>query len=112
MKKVVDWVKKYGWMVLVGIGGILAAILGVKYEREKIAALKREVSIAKVKGDIKVEEYKKDEAKKADVELEKKDSSIGDKIKEDKDAIQDARESAKDITGDAISDYINSRYGK
>lgn len=110
MKKAMDWLKKYGWMVLVGIAGILATILGVKYERKKIEALKRETTLAKVKSDISVAEYQKEAAKKADKILLEKENVLDETIKEDEDEIIEVRKKAEKTTGSDIADEFNRRY--
>lgn len=111
MIKIINWLKKYGWIVLVAIGAVLSAILAIQYEKKKIYKLKGALNVANVKGDNAIDTGTKEAAKKYEARLETEDKEIVTKIEGIKEEITDARKNVEKLHGSQIANEFNNLYG-
>jgi len=111
MIKIIDWIKKYGWMILSAIGVVLSALLAIQYEKKKVDKLKGELNIAKVKGENAIDTGKKEAAKRYEEKLETEDKVIVQNIEEIKEEIKDVRKDIEKLHGSEIANGFNNLYG-
>ena len=104
------WIKKWGWAVLLGIAGILAAILGIKYERDKIASLKRKQELASLQVELAEDHAQIEVAKKKEEELAKKDEEVVVKVEKLDQEVEEAREEAERMKPHEVASAFNDRY--
>lgn len=102
--------KKYALWVLGGIVVILAAILGISYERQKIQKLKRQAELAKADKQIAVAKALKDVALQKEKELSKKDDKIGERVEDIEKEIETVKKKTKELNDDQVVGEFNSLY--
>jgi uncharacterized membrane protein YcjF (UPF0283 family) len=102
--------KKLVAAILVGVVAILAIILGVGYERKKIAQLKRSAELEKRLSEVKIARGKKDMVKAEIAGLSKEEEKIVERVKGIKRKMKDKREKTDDLEMSEVADRFNHRY--
>ena len=111
MSKVIAWIKKYGWMVITAIGAVLAIIHGVKYERDKIGSLKRQVKLSNLKADNASDSTIKEIAKEREERLRAEEVIVDSKITETEKDITEVRNEVSGLSNDEVASRFNRLYG-
>jgi predicted Holliday junction resolvase-like endonuclease len=111
MSKAIAWIKKYGWIVLAAIGAVLAAILGVKHEIDKIEALKRQVRLSNLKADNAADSTIKEIAKEKEEKLREEEVVVEKVITEIEEKIKEVRNDVSGLSNDEVASRFNDLYG-
>lgn len=112
MKKFLEWIRKYWWAVVSGIGAIAAVIIGLSYERKKIQALKTKAAKAEVEVSAASHEAKEEVHLEREAALAQKEGVVDDAIADTNAKIEAYRNELESLPDDRVAAGFNSLYGR